>query len=738
FLGELVGAPFPAAASGTAVVGGATGAGGAPLRAARQDAQLMSEQMRRAWTDFLDAETSAHPVLLVLEDLHWGDFGTVRFIDTALRDRGERPWMVLALARPEVFEVFPRLWADRQNVQEIRLKELGRKAGERLVRQVLGDSVGTETMEHLVKQADGNTFYLEELIRAAAEGKDRALPETVLAMVETRLGRLAVEARRVLRAASVFGEVSWGTGVALLLEGAMGGVIVGEWLTRLVEQEVLVVRPVSRFPGEREFTFRHSLLREGAYATLTEHDKRLGHRLAGEWLEQHGESDPMVLAGHFERGGEGARAASHYLRAAEQALYVVVDVDAGIARASLGLGCAPPPELRIALQGIRCEAATFSLGEIAGRMADAEELMRSAPRGSIPWIQGVAVYNYGTLMAGRMEDLLPSIALLREVDPAPEAVGKMAFTLLMGTCVLDNLGKVADGTVLEQRFSEVIPPTEARESLARVWWNIAIGMRGSYAHEDPWSALQHSDAIRAIHDAIGGDLIFMNMQLFRALNLWYLGRFMDAEPLLESHALRPADEALGMVAALRRFCLSWLYANRGALDEARALASELSEHGRTRHNPLDEGRGRWVLAEVLRSTGDLDGADREIQAALGMAMALERPGVLATLSAIRLAQGRADEALAAAEDAVSRCTAMNGCGLFRGAAVRVARAEALHATGEHDAARRAIADARTHLLAIAGRIGDPDHKQSFLHAVPENARTLALARAWLDEPAPST
>src|SRR6185436_11637048 len=233
---------------------------------ARQDAQLMSEQMRNAWMDFLSAETSAHPVLLVLEDLHWGDFGTVRFIDTALRDRGDRPWMVLALARPEVYEVFPKLWAERQNVQEIRLKELGRKAGERLVRQVLADSVGPETLERMVKQADGNAFYLEELIRAVAEGKAHSLPETVLAMVETRIGRLPLEARRVLRAASVFGEVCWEGGVTVLLGGTMDATMVGAWLAKLVEQEVLVVKPKSRFPDDRESTFRHALLREGAYA----------------------------------------------------------------------------------------------------------------------------------------------------------------------------------------------------------------------------------------------------------------------------------------------------------------------------------------------------------------------------------------------------------------------------------------------------------------------------------------
>jgi predicted ATPase len=311
----------------------------------------MSEQMRSAWLDFLHAETRAHPVLLVLDDLHWGDFGTVRFIEVALRDLGKQPWMVLALARPEVFEVFPRLWAERQNVQEVRLKELGRKAGERLVRQVLGDAVGSDTVERLVKQADGNAFYLEELIRAVARGKDAALPETVLAMVETRLGWIPFEARRVLRAASVFGEVCWDSGVVMLLGDAMPPSVVADWLARLVEQEVLVVRPDSRFPGERELAFRHALLREGAYATLTADDERHAHRLAGEWLERHGEADPMVLAGHARRGGDGARAAGFYLRAAEQALHVL-DQEGALIRTDLGLGCDPPPG-----SGSRCSVS---------------------------------------------------------------------------------------------------------------------------------------------------------------------------------------------------------------------------------------------------------------------------------------------------------------------------------------------------------------------------------------------
>jgi tetratricopeptide (TPR) repeat protein len=724
FLGELVGTPVPDEL-------GAAGDSGAALRAARQDAQLMSEQMRRAWLDFLHAETAAHPVLLVLEDLHWGDFGTVRFIDAALRDLGKQPWMVLALARPEVFEVFPKLWAERQNVQQIRLKELGRRACERLVRQVLGDTVGSDTVERLVKQADGNAFYLEELIRAVAQGKDQALPETVLAMVETRLARLPFEARRVLRAASVFGELCWDSGVITLIGEAMSAPAVAEWLAMLVEQEVLVVRPDSRFPGERELAFRHALLREGAHATLTADDERLMHRLAGEWLERHGEGDPMVLAGHFERGGDGAAAAGHYLRATQQAMHVH-DYQAAMARTALGLACAPPSELREALLGFRCEAGT---GVQQVPLGEAEELLRLAAPGSVPWAQAMVAYTAGMLFAGRLEAVLASSARLHGVTPAPGAAGSTSLALFLGVMSLDLLGQVRQGTALEQSFLPIVHTRGDQEPLVQRWWHTIVADRAAYAYDDPWTALQHTAALRGIFDAIGGELIFASAQLHRGMNQWYLGALEPAAQALES--IPVGDRSLGVASSLRRLMLSWLYADLGALAQARAVATELAEAGHAHRNRLEEGRGRWGLAEALRRDGDLDGADREIQFALAAVVPLEQPGVRATLAALRLAQGRAEEALAAAEDAMARSEAIGGCGLFRGAFVRLTHAEALHATGAHDAAARAIAGARARLLAIADKITDPAYRASFLERVPENARTLALAHIWLGDPAPS-
>ncbi|XXR64601.1 protein kinase [Sorangium sp. So ce388] len=192
FLGELVGATFP-------------DDGDVQLRAARQSPMLMGDRIREAFEDFMRAECQRQPVLLVLEDLHWGDLPTVTLVDAALRHARDLPFFVLALARPEVDELFPALWSERHGLR-IRLAPLPRRASERLVREVLGDAVGAEQVEALLARAEGNAFVLEEQIRAVAEGRGEGMPETALAMVQARLEALGIEVRRVLRAASVFGE----------------------------------------------------------------------------------------------------------------------------------------------------------------------------------------------------------------------------------------------------------------------------------------------------------------------------------------------------------------------------------------------------------------------------------------------------------------------------------------------------------------------------------------------------
>jgi hypothetical protein len=398
FLGELCGVSFSDQES-------------VELRAARTDPMLMGDQIRRAWEDLLDAETAAHALVLVVEDLHWGDLPTVKLLDAALRTLSDRPILVLALGRPDVHEIFPRLWAER-SVQEIRLRELSRKGAERLVQEVLGASVEPEVIARIVDRAAGNAFYLEELIRAAADGRSERLPETVLAMVEARLEGLHPEERRLLRAASVFGQTFWRGALPPLLGGATEGrepAGLGQWLADLCDRELLIRKGEGRFPGQEEYAFRHSLLREAAYATLTEADRRLGHRLGARWLEQAGEREATLLAEHFERAGEPERAVQSYRRAAEQALEGN-DFQAAVARAERGAAHASG-EVLGALRLLQAEAHKW-MGSAASAEQAAIEAMSRFPVGSALWYVAAAEAASMRLRLGRHDDLA---ALAEEV-----------------------------------------------------------------------------------------------------------------------------------------------------------------------------------------------------------------------------------------------------------------------------------------------------------------------------------
>lgn len=289
FAAEIVGLPYPDAAD-------------PDLRAARADPATMMDRIRGAVGDLLRAATAQHPALIVLEDIQWADAASLRLIGDLLGSLAERPWMALAFARPEAAEIHPRLWATRR-MQEVRLKPLSRKAAERLVRDALGQGIGATTVARVVAQADGNAFYLEELVRAVidrSDGSSDTFPGTVLAMAHARFDALGPDVRRLLRAASIFGDVFWPAGVAALL----GEEATADSFTSFPgARDLVVAHAATRFPGEEELAFRHTLVREAAYATLTPEDRALGHRLAAAWLTTRREADAALVARHRELSG---------------------------------------------------------------------------------------------------------------------------------------------------------------------------------------------------------------------------------------------------------------------------------------------------------------------------------------------------------------------------------------------------------------------------------------------------
>ncbi len=714
FLGELVGAPFREP-------------GSAQLTAARQDAQLMAEQLQRAFEDFLLAESAAHPVVLILDDLHWGDAASVRFVDVALRGAMDRPILVLGLARPEVHSHFPRLWSER-GLQEIHLRALTRRASERLVRAVLGEGLVGEPLDRLITQAEGNAFYLEELIRAVAEGKS-ALPDTAVAMVQSRLAALESDARRVLRAASLFGEVFWKGGTVALLGGMRMNQVM-DWLSLLVRREVLVRRQESRFPGEEEFAFRHALLREGAHAMLTEEDRTLGHRLAGEWLEQHGEADALALAEHFERGGELERAVHHSIRAAERASEAN-DAQAMLSCAERGLRCKPRGELLGALLSLK---ASVHLGreQYAETFALAAEALELLPAGSKRWYMThdrlfpAAAFSQSAVFMDYARRFL-------DVSPSSEARPEFIRSATWLSIFLEIAGvkDAAYGLMARMRAEIVHLPAHDTSS-----WAYVRSCEGSHYHlgeEAPWSCMQaNADALRGF-DQTEDWVVRCIIGSYLGKALMGLGDHARAEAVLREN-LAVAERRRGELPLVyARLYLARFLSFRAPMEQLDE-PEQLARASIAANNMSLLGPAYGVLAQIALRRGELETAEAEAQRACERVQPF--PAYSWDLIALRvrilLAQGRGAEALAVGEEALQRFEhiGLTGYGELE---LRLAVAEAREATGHPEAARELLSITLSRLRQRVEGLPDAATRKRYLTEVPTQARLLALAREWLGD-----
>jgi tetratricopeptide (TPR) repeat protein len=714
FLGEIANVPFPDEHSEA-------------LKMARQNPQLMGDAMRRSWEDWLLAECAAHPVLLLLEDLHWGDLGTVSFIDAALRNLRDQPLMVLALARPDVHARFPDLWNGRE-MQVIRLSPLSKRASEKLVREALGTGVTDAIVEQIIARADGNAFYLEELVRAAAAGRHEGLPDSVIGMVQARLDAEGVQARRVLRAASVFGERFSCGGVSALLGGESELPDVTEWLELLSGRELVARAATAERRGDVEFTFTHALVREAAYAMLTQDDRVLGHRLAGAWLEEAGASDVMALAEHFRRGEEPGRAVRWYERAAEQALKAN-DLTAAIERAELGISCGAVGEDAGALRLIEAEGHVWR-GEFAEAERRALEAAAARAPGSASWLRAVGSAIVSAAKQGKLDVVEEQVRRVSQVQPEAGGRGAQISCLAWGATYLIFGGRTAAADQLMALVSEISRGLPDIDPQAQALMHQVRSFRASAAGDLGGCLNGMEAALVAFEQA--GDL--RNACMVRS-NLGYmyceLGDFARAEVAMRQALAAAERMGLREVSAAVQHNLGRVLGVSGQMAEGARLEREAIASFGKQGEPRLEGVARTYLSEILVASGDYAAAEKEAALAaesLRVAPSL-RVAALGALARARLGRGDADGGLEAAREAHAELTVLGE--IEEGeSSVRLCYAEALSQNGAVEEARAALETARERLLARAARIEEPSWRHRFLHDVPVNARILALAEQW--------
>lgn len=677
--------------------------------AARQDSLLMGDQMRRAFEDFVAAECEVQPVLIVLEDLHCGDLPSVRFIDAALRAHREKPFMVLALGRPELYDLFPRLWAERAAIG-VSLVELGKKASEKIVRAALGD-IAPQLLSDIVERAQGNAFYLEEIVRAVARGST-TLPDTVLAMVQARLEELDAEARRVLRAASVFGQIFWPSGVAGLLGGDTRTALVDRVLPTLVEREVIAARGEGKFPGHQEYIFRHALVRDAAYQMLTDTDRALGHKLAGLWLESVGEKDARTLAEHFALGGDEARAINAYRRAAEQALE---GNDYGVVLACVERALpSSTGEVRGALLGLATEAHHWraELAEVEDRGREALSLLRP---GTALWYAALGRLALALGRRGAVDRLVELTGSVIGPDAHRARTGEIAgaYVVAMSNVAAQLLfaGRYDLANQVLAQIDAVVPE---RAFAAFAGWVHDARATRAMLEGDMRACVEHmSRAAEAFLAA--GDLRNACIQRgYVGYGLSELGALEEAEGAL-IEAWREADRmGLAHTVATAKHNLGRVVALLGRLDEGAAIELEAVEAFAAQGDRRLEGGARRYLAQIHLLQGRYEEAEREARAALE-ALPDNRPmrsAAYATYADCLLSLGRLDEARRYAEDA-HRVLDELGAVEEGATSIQAALIDVYLALGERDAAR-----------AIVLRAKD----QPLSPRIPEHARILARAR----------
>jgi class 3 adenylate cyclase len=367
------------------------------------------------------------PVVLHLTDLHWADDETLDFLDHLADVNRDVPLLVLAFTRPTLFERRADRHGSDGHHQRIDLRPLdlptSRLLAEELLKKLPGIPMGLS--ELLVERAEGNPFYMEELLRmlidqsAIRTGETWAVdakrllstqvPSTLTGVLQARLDGLPGPEKHALQQASVVGAVFWDQALAAVEVAA------AQQLPALARRALTLPRTEAVLDGLRadlrEYAFRHQLLHQVTYDTVLKRTRREGHAKVAQWLAGLAERGGLrggdlqgLAAEHFEQAGDAARAAEFHARAAEQAgqRFAHERVLAHVGRALALLGPEPPAttspdvaELRwrllcvrektLGLQARRAEQATDldALAELAETLDDDRRRAHAARRRSL-------------------------------------------------------------------------------------------------------------------------------------------------------------------------------------------------------------------------------------------------------------------------------------------------------------------------------------------------------------------
>ena len=515
------------------------------------------DRFQDAWVAFLEELAADRTLVLQIEDLHWAEEQLLDLLERLVRD-SSGPVLLIATARPELLEERPG-WGARVPGTRVELEALSAEDAVRMMDELLGGTLPTELRDVVIHRAEGNPFFVEELLgtlidrellerqngswRLAPLPSDFAIPDSVHAVVAARVDLLEAPEKLALQAASVIGRIFWAGPVYELVPDAQPDLRV------LEERDFIRRRPESSLEGDREYSIKHALTREVAYGSLPKARRAELHAAFARWFEGTigGRAEyAAILAHHYaesvrpedidlawpdrpeEVDALRTRALEWLQRAADLAIGRF-EIDEGLALLHQAVELESDPAARSALWRSIARANVFKFDGEAFWTA-----MLNALEGADPWSQGdiYSVLAFHTATRAAMWRKRPPndlvVGWIERASELSEAASPARARALIARGFLDpieNSEAAREATELADTLDDV----ELRSWAwgARHEWAMA---RGEFEEAYGW-ATRRFDLVPTLDDPDHIALIYM----FGLPSLFASLRFDEAAAIARAH-----------------------------------------------------------------------------------------------------------------------------------------------------------------------------------------------------------
>jgi TOMM system kinase/cyclase fusion protein len=299
----------------------------------------------------LQEHAEQHPVLFIVEDLHWTDPSTLELLNLVLDQSPTASMLVLLTCRPH----FQPNWTHRSYLTEVSVTRLAQPQVERMVERVAGEkTLPTEMLQQILAKTDGVPLFVEELTKAILESghlkavddhyeltgslSTFAIPATLQDSLMARLDRLMTGKIIAQLGATIGRQFSY---ELLQKVSKLDGSTLQRELGRLVEAELVYQRGL---PPQATYTFKHALIQDAAYESLLKSTRQQYHQRIAQLLEEQfpetAETQPELLAHHYTEAGLTQQAVAYWYKAGQRTIQRSAHVEA-IAHLRRGLALLP-------------------------------------------------------------------------------------------------------------------------------------------------------------------------------------------------------------------------------------------------------------------------------------------------------------------------------------------------------------------------------------------------------------